>query len=277
MGSLIPVLDWSARRQDGDILLVDCRSVSEYESMHLPGAVNVPVGSWRYSATDPASMEAFRSAVVHVMRAIGVQSRTRIVCYETNAGYYASFGAMAFEYAGAASADVLDGGLIAWQRHGGEVARGKAPHTTLSDFEAAPDPSSVATADDVLAALGTATVIDVRSLKERLGFLRRSRRAGWIPGSVHIPWIESLSTYAFEDQAVLDRLFRSTQPDLDAPIITYCHGGWRASHMSLALERSGYTDVRTYIGSWGEWGNSDELPVEGGADAPSGPAPGEHG
>ena len=45
-------------------------------------------------------------------------------------------------------------------------------------------------------------------------------------------------------------------------VITYCQGGYRAAHAYLALRLLGYPDVRNYLGSWKEWADRAELPVE---------------
>ena len=45
-------------------------------------------------------------------------------------------------------------------------------------------------------------------------------------------------------------------------MITYCQGGYRAANSYLALRLLGYPRVRMYIGSWKEWGDREDLPIE---------------
>ncbi len=37
----------------------------------------------------------------------------------------------------------------------------------------------------------------------------------------------------------------------------------RASHAAFTLRLLGYDNVRMYDGSWAEWGNREETPIEG--------------
>jgi len=48
----------------------------------------------------------------------------------------------------------------------------------------------------------------------------------------------------------------------DAEIITYCQGAYRAANTFVTLKNIGFTNVKVYLGSWGEWGNKLELPTE---------------
>ena len=48
----------------------------------------------------------------------------------------------------------------------------------------------------------------------------------------------------------------------DREVVTYCQGGYRAAHSYLALRLIGYPRVRNYIGSWKEWGDRVDLPIE---------------
>ena len=50
--------------------------------------------------------------------------------------------------------------------------------------------------------------------------------------------------------------------DKDSPIVTYCQGGYRAANSYLSLKKLGFKNVKVYLGSWGEWGNKMELPIE---------------
>ena len=52
------------------------------------------------------------------------------------------------------------------------------------------------------------------------------------------------------------------QMDKDDPIVTYCQGAYRAANSYLSLKKIGFKNVKVYLGSWGEWGNNLDLPIE---------------
>jgi thiosulfate/3-mercaptopyruvate sulfurtransferase len=60
----------------------------------------------------------------------------------------------------------------------------------------------------------------------------------------------------------LERLYEQGEATRDRKIVTHCQTGIRAAHTYFTLRLLGYEEVRLYDGSWAEWGNSEEIPVE---------------
>lgn len=256
-----------AARLGGAVRVLDCRTRPEYDAGHVPGAVHVGVGAWPYFGTSPEQLTAFAAHLDAVFSAAGVRPDLPTVCYETGAGYYAAFAAWALRYAGAADAALLDGGFTAWLRAGlpvgpgpGRGGGGAAP----TAFTTTPDAGVLVTADELHGLLGASDlrVVDVRSHKERRGVVRRAPRAGWIPGAVHLPWTEGLTTVELAPADALTALFGRLGVTPEHEVVTYCHAGWRAAHTDLVLRRCGFPRVRTYLGSWSEWAGRTDLPVE---------------
>jgi thiosulfate/3-mercaptopyruvate sulfurtransferase len=91
----------------------------------------------------------------------------------------------------------------------------------------------------------------------------RSARGGAIPGAVHLEWTQNLDDKGFLKNAdELKQMYADRNISPDHEVIPYCQGGYRAAHTFLALRLIGYTRVRNYLGSWGEWGNRPDLPIE---------------
>ncbi len=83
---------------------------------------------------------------------------------------------------------------------------------------------------------------------------------GHIPHAVNIDWIDNLENEKFKDTEKLFKLYSFIPKDKE--VITYCQGGYRAANTYLVLKKLGYSNVKMYLGSWGEWGNVSSLPIQ---------------
>ena len=91
----------------------------------------------------------------------------------------------------------------------------------------------------------------------------RAVRGGAIPGAVHLEWTRNLDKNGrFKSAAELKAMYEKLGVSPDKEVISYCQGGYRAAHSYLALRLAGYPKLRNYIGSWKEWGDRVDLPIE---------------
>ena len=105
-------------------------------------------------------------------------------------------------------------------------------------------------------------IVDVRRESEYRGSEKRARRAGTIPGAVHVFWREHLDgDGALRPAAEVRALYASRGVTPDKTVIPLCQGGYRSASTFLALKSLGYPRVRNYVGSWGEWGNRDDSKI----------------
>ena len=130
----------------------------------------------------------------------------------------------------------------------------------------APDPAIRTTWDYVVNSIGKEGTLfcDTRSQGEYTGTANRSRRGGHIPGAVWVEWMQAVrADGTFRDVAELRALYEGTGFVPDKEIVTYCQIGVRAAHTWFVLhELLGYPNVRVYNGSWEEYGNTPESPID---------------
>jgi thiosulfate/3-mercaptopyruvate sulfurtransferase len=261
---LIRPAELSSRLDSGKLMLLDARGAEAFAAGHLPGAVNIDLWGFSLIDTSPAPLAAFLWMIEHVLALRGVTNDVPVVIYGESSDERAARVFWFLDYFGHPDVRVLDGGVTAWKRAGlpmtTEVTAPKA-----STWTGARRADTVATWSDVAERLSRAdtAIVDTRSDAEHRGTLVRAARGGAIPGSVHLEWKENLTPEGtFKSPDALRAMYDGAGVTPDREVVTYCQGGYRAAHSYLALRALGYPRVRNYIGSWKEWGDRADLPVE---------------
>lgn len=245
-------------------LLLDLRPAEQYAQGHLPGAVHLDVWGISLIDTDPAPLKAFLWIIEHLLAERGVSTERPVVLYEQTSGMRVARVFWFLEFFGHPDVRVLDGGVGAWTAAGLPLSLHLvAPIPTT--WKGARRTELLATWEDVRDRLGKddAVILDTRSDGEYQGTVVRAARGGAIPGAVHLEWKQNLGPDgAFKPAADLRAMFKTAGVTPDREVVPYCQGAYRAAHSSLALRLLGYPRVRTYLGSWKEWGDRTELPIE---------------
>jgi thiosulfate/3-mercaptopyruvate sulfurtransferase len=129
-------------------------------------------------------------------------------------------------------------------------------------FTGKPNSKIIADAKEVMRSISNKNVVivDARSRQEYNGSEVRAARRGHIPSAVSIDWRRNIENSTFKSKAELSKIYSKIPKN--AHVITYCQGGYRAANAYLVLKMLGYKNVNMYLGSWGEWGNKLNLPIE---------------
>lgn len=245
-------------------LVLDLRPAEEYAKGHLPGATHVDLWGLSLNDTDEAPCRAFLWAIHHMLESRGVSDARPVVLYEEDSGMRVARAFWFLEYFAHPDVRVLDGGLAAWRAAGLPVTT-DAETPKSASWTAGAVRERLASWRDVALRLNhdDVAILDTRALGEYTGATVRAKRGGAIPGAIHIEWKRNLAADgAFKPAADLRQMYESAGVTPDKEVVTYCQGGYRAAHSYLALRLLGYPRVRNYIGSWKEWGDRHDLPIE---------------
>lgn len=196
-----------------------------------------------------------------VMQKLGVNSNSKIVIYESGKGY-GSFHPAArlywtFKYFGHKDVYILQGGFEEWKDMGGDVSKDKPKRVKKGNYKAgSPNSAIFASTDEVKAALGKKTIVDVRPFANYIGIDKPAvaKQKGHIDGAKSAP----LDTYFkqgthFHDKAALEKYFADLNIDLKGESIAYCNTGSFAAVGWYVMSEIFGKKVKLYDGSMKEW------------------------
>ena len=245
-------------------ILIDLRPAEVFVTGHIPGAVHLDLYGLSLVNTDSAPLDAFLWMIAHLLTTRGVDGHRTVVVYDDQSGMRAARAFWFLELFGHQDVRVLDGGVGSWERQGFFTTT-EAVVPNKANWNVGRVEARLATWRDLQERLGQSEVVilDTRSDGEYCGTTVRAKRGGAIPGAVHIEWTKNLNSDGeFKSASELVALYEAAGVTAEKEIVSYCQGGYRAAHSYLALRLIGYPRVRNYVGSWKEWGDREDLPIE---------------
>ena len=251
--------------KDRNLLIVDTRPFSSYGESHIPSAVNIDLMQFHWIDTSKSGIVQFNRQSRLLLSNIGVSKDKFVVFYDDVSGMSAARGVWLLLYFSHKKVAMLDGGLNKWKAEGYDTET-KTNAFVHSNFNGEPNPKVLADFAQINSAIKRkkkSFIIDARSKDEYDGSAIRAAHAGHIPTAINIDWNDNLDNGGggvFKSHDKLEQMYSNIPKD--AKVIMYCQGGYRAANSFVVLKMLGYKNVRMYLGSWGEWGNRLDLPIE---------------
>jgi len=258
---------------DEDVLL--------YEQGHIPGAVKL---DWHTDLQDPVRRDYInRERFEELCAERGISNDHTVIFYGDKNNWWATYAFWVFKLFGHNDARIMDGGRQKWIAEERPLTR-EVPQHPRTEYRAQErnDKEIRAFRDQVMALLdeekrslreGTA-LVDVRSQPEFTGEMLHminypqegAQRGGHIPGARNIPWATAVrEDGTFKSPEELHGIYEGQGVTPDKDVVAYCRIGERSSHTWFVLKYLlGYPNVRNYDGSWTEWGNLVDAPIEKG-------------
>ena len=250
---------------DDRLLIVDLCSDDNYRAGHIPGAVHIPparLGCGQPPA--PGKLPAIESLTA-MLEHIGLDSRRHVVAYDDAGGSWAGRLIWTLALLGFDNASLLDGGRNAWLAAGLPLSN-QTPVIQPSQLQLAINPVWLADKQEILHNLDNPDycIWDARSAGEYRGENVQAARGGHIPGAIHLEWTELMDEQqrllpVEQLQSMLDKAGLTR----DKTITTHCQTHRRSGlTWFVARKLLGYPAIKAYPGSWSEWGNCDDTPIE---------------
>jgi thiosulfate/3-mercaptopyruvate sulfurtransferase len=266
--------DWVAEHlNDPSVAVAEVDENTDlYEEGHIPGAVKL---HWQQDLQDPVERDLVeREVFERLMGERCIANDTTVVLYGDKNNWFAAYAYWYLKIYGHEDVRILDGGRQKWIDEERELTT-DAPPTEKTEYSAKERDEAIRAYRDAVRegiAAGQKALVDVRSPQEFAGELiappgyeqEGAQRGGHIPTAQSIPWAQAVrDDGTFKPADELRRLYEDKGVTPDKEITAYCRIGERSAHTWFVLsELLGYETVKNYDGSWTEWGNLVDVPIE---------------
>lgn len=264
--------DWAEQNLDTDnVVFVEVdEDTSAYDTGHIPGAVKL---DWKTDLQDQVRRDFVNAEQFsELLSQRGIGNDDTVILYGGNNNWFAAYAYWYFKLYGHNDVKLLDGGRKKWELDGRPLSSDAVTRTATTYKASEPDNSIRAFRDEVIDAIGTKNLVDVRSPDEFSGKIlapahlpqEQSQRPGHIPSAINVPWSKAANEDGtFKSDEELDKIYGEAGLDKSKSTIAYCRIGERSSHTWFVLhELLGESDVKNYDGSWTEYGSLVGAPIE---------------
>lgn len=247
-------------------VIVDITSKQSYDTHHIPGAIFLEYPSIVKHNPPVMGLIPDDAQLAASLSLAGIKPDDYVIAYDEEGGGKASRLLWTLEIAGHKKMSLLDGGITNWlaERRTTETKNNILPPSKYPVIYSQFD--GVADADYILQHMENddCKILDTRTYNEYIGTDVRTIRAGHIPGAVNIDWqrLKQPVTHLLLVKSDLEKLLMNNGINKSKEVIVHCHSHHRSALAYVALKHLGYQKVKGYPGSWSDWANRSNTPVE---------------
>ncbi|SCG75100.1 sulfurtransferase [Micromonospora humi] len=263
--------EWAEKNLDapGVVFVEVDEDTSAYDTGHIAGAIKL---DWKTDLQDQIRRDFVnQEQFAALLSERGIANDDTVILYGGNNNWFAAYAYWYFKLYGHRDVKLLDGGRKKWELDARPLVQDAVTRPATQYVAQAPDTSIRAFRDEVVDAIGTKNLVDVRSPDEYAGRLlapahlpqEQAQRAGHVPTAISVPWSKAANedgTFKSDDE--LRKIYAAAGLDDGKETIAYCRIGERSSHTWFVLqELLGHRNVKNYDGSWTEYGSLVGVPV----------------
>ncbi len=251
-----------------NILIVDLCQADTYITAHIPGAVFLDY-NWIVTGQKPRmGLLPEIHQLARILTAYGIDSDTHVIAYDDEGGGRACRFLWTLQTIGHQRLSLINGGIQAWTAEGLEMDQQiHFPQPLTQTREINYSNELIADKGYIKQKLNDSNtvILDARSAPEFNGIKVFAARGGHIPGAVHYEWTNAMdknNNLKLKDNSQLLNDLAELGITPDKNIICHCQSHHRSAHTCIVLNYLGFKNVQGYPGSWSDWGNDPDTPID---------------